>query len=59
MSTTTYIAQINASTRRVQAVVEMANQIADPPAGIEFVEIGSLDFPGKYYVNGVFQEEAP
>ena len=54
-----WTAQIKISTRFVQAVVMMAPPRAEPPPGIEFVDVEDDSMCGKYYVNGQFQDNKP
>lgn len=54
-----WTAQVNSMTRRVVAVVRMINPNDAPPEGLEFVPTDDPFIGGKYYVNGVFQAEAP
>lgn len=54
-----WTAQIDSVTRQVNAVVRMAAPRAEPPAGIEFVDVDDDTVSGMYYVNGAFQSEPP
>ena len=52
-------AQVNATTREVEAVVEMREPIATPPATEEWVPVADFSAIGKYYVGGQFQVQKP
>ena len=52
-------AQVVETSRFVKAVVRTAAPRAEPPAGIEFVDVDDDTVSGMYYVNGVFQSEPP